>query len=193
MEFRRQEAEHDHDAGATDSKSVCAPAFIVDVALISFSDVNAPAAAASASMTAPAAPSTPSKATEICENPVLAPVPPSTGNHPVSSSKTKGGFGFFEGAINRLSAFEKQAMSKEREQKLAAASSNSASTASAAQHAAIPIIEMDSDHSDAAGEAGSHGSRTPSAGHTDGEERCAARDARLACFPLLIRVQRVAQ
>ena len=73
-------------------------------------------------------------------------------------------FGTFEGAINRLSAFEKQAMSKERERKQAANSS-----AAAAPHAAIPIIEMDSDHSDPAGEAGSHGSRTPSAGHTVGE------------------------
>ncbi len=82
-----------------------------------------------------------------------------------SSSKSKEGFfGTFEGAINRLSAFEKQAMSKERVRKQAANSS-----AAAAPHAAIPIIEMDSDHSDLAGEAGSHGNRTPSAGHTVGE------------------------
>jgi hypothetical protein len=75
-----------------------------------------------------------------------------------------------------LSAFEKQAMSKERERKAAAADAGSITSATATQHAAIPIIELDSDHSDAAGEAGSHGSHTPSAGHTDGEERFDALD-----------------
>jgi hypothetical protein len=101
------------------------------------------------------------------------PTPTSALNKPSSSSKPKGGFfGTFEGAINRLSAFEKQAMSKERERKAGStADATSSSSATATQHAAIPIIEMDSDHSDPAGEAGSHGSRTPSAGHTDGEER----------------------
>jgi len=145
--------------------------------LIHFADVTpavaaAAAAAASAAISTPVMPSTPSKVNETGELATgQAPTPPSSSSTaPSSSSKSKGGFfGTFEGAINRLSAFEKQAMSKERERKQATNTS-----AAAAPHAAIPIIEMDSDHSDPAGEAGSHGSCTPSAGHTDGEERFAA-------------------
>jgi hypothetical protein len=148
----------------------------------SFADVSAniaaaAASAASAAMNTPVAPATPSKANDMGEVATgQAPTPPSTSsNAPTSTSKSKGGFfGTFEGAINRLSAFEKQAMTKERERKAAADTSNT--SVAATQHAAIPIIEMDSDHSDHAGEAGSQGSRTPSAGHTDGEERFAALD-----------------
>jgi hypothetical protein len=147
-----------------------------------FADVSAniaaaAASAASAAMNTPVTPATPSKANDMGEVATgQAPTPPSTSsNPPTSSSKSKGGFfGTFEGAINRLSAFEKQAMTKERERK--AVADTSSTSVAATQHAAIPIIEMDSDHSDHAGEAGSQGSRTPSAGHTDGEERFAALD-----------------